>query len=70
MKRYNCNNCNDRDTRKCFPTKKTECSLRVPIGFQMVDDERKTAGFHAVMSALNLRVETYSDGQFSIVKGL
>jgi hypothetical protein len=63
----NCHNCMDRDRKKCFPEKKMECNLRLPIGFQMVDDERKMAGFHAMMSAFNLRVDIYSDGNFSIV---
>jgi hypothetical protein len=69
MKRYNCHNCFDRDKKQCFPEKRMECELRVPIGWQMVDDERKLAGFHTVMTAFNLQVETYPDGNFSIVQG-
>jgi hypothetical protein len=69
MKRYNCHNCFDRDKKKCFPEKKMECELRVPIGWQMVDSERKLAGFHSVMKAFNLRIETYPNGDFAIVGG-
>lgn len=69
MKRYPCYNCAEKDKRRCSPDTKPNCALMLPIGYQMVDDERKMAGFHAVMSAFKLKVETYKDGGFSIVEG-
>jgi hypothetical protein len=69
MYRYNCNNCTERDRKKCFPERNTECTLMLPLGFQMVDDEHKMKGFHAMMSKLNLRVELRAHGDFQIVGG-
>jgi len=67
MNRYNCHNCMDRDRKKCFPEKRMECELRLPIGWQMADNERKLGQFRDVLAALCMRVETYPDGNFAIV---
>lgn len=68
-KMLNCHNCMEVDRKKCFPAKKLECRLFLPIGWQMVDNERKLAGLYNVMAALNLRIETYPNGDFAIVRG-
>lgn len=52
--------------KKCNPQVRRECALRVPMGFQMVDNERKMRGFQAVMNRFGLKVEMIKNS-FNIV---
>lgn len=66
--RYNCNNCTKEGRLGCRPDVKPECELRLPIGYQMMDNDRKISGFVSMMDRLRLKIETVGPTDFVIVQ--